>query len=170
MKTLPGLLHSLGAANAPAGDTTFSSVWFSRYSTAGRWLLCFPVGLIPPGRRSDTRCIFIPDTNWKRRIDSSRALCITVWSIPNKIPPRTSVSFPLKIFFNKPVSHRLSLKQAPGQLLLQATTLLSPSLPWTLVPFHPFHLIAIIPTKRLCPLSQFPPGSALAVPSPFLPA
>lgn len=75
-----------------------------------------------------------------------------------------------RFFFIKPVSQQLSVKQPPGQLLLQGTTPLSLSLPWTSVPSHPSHHISTIPVKILSPVSQFPHGSVLAALSRFLPA
>lgn len=96
----------------------------------------------------------------------------TPQSIPNKIQPSTAASFPPKIFFIKPVSQQLSAKQPPGQLLLQGTTPLSLSLPWTSVPSHPspphFHHSREdsfpsfpVPT-RICPCCPIPVPPSLA--------
>lgn len=136
----------------------------------GRCMLCSPVGLILPGL-SATKCIFIPGTQWKRRLNPSSIVQRNPTEHPQQDPTEQSSKVPSKdFFFIEPVSQQLSVKQPPGQLLLQGSTSLSPFLPWISMPSHPSHLICTIPMKILSPLSQFPHGSVLAAPSQFLPA
>lgn len=100
----------------------------------------------------------------------AEASCNTVWSIPAEHPQQDptehSSEFPTKdvFFFSfQPVSHWLSLKRPPGQLLLQAP-------PWYLPPCpgHRCHFtLSTTPMKILC---SIPTRSCPRRPVPVVPS